>query len=81
MDSSGQVARARRPRRFAGRHARSLLVVLLGITPSSWARAAGANAEYVLVPGAGHVGAFFADPSAYTGRVRAFLAAALPPEP
>jgi alpha-beta hydrolase superfamily lysophospholipase len=55
--------------------------VLLGITPSSWARAAGANAEYVLVPGAGHVGAFFADPSAYTGRVRAFLAAALPPEP
>jgi len=45
------------------------------------ARAAGVNAEYVLVPGAGHVGAFFADPSAYAGRVRAFLAAALPPEP
>ena len=45
------------------------------------ARAAGVNAEYVLVPKAGHVGAFFADPSAYTGRVRAFLAAALPPEP
>jgi len=39
------------------------------------------NAEYVLVPGAGHIGAFFADPSAYAGRVRAFLAAALPPEP
>jgi len=48
---------------------------------ASMARAAGANAEYVLVPGAGHVGAFFADPSAYVGRVRAFLAAAVPPEP
>jgi len=48
---------------------------------ASMARAAGANAEYVLVPGAGHVGAFFADSSAYVGRVRAFLAAALPPEP
>ena len=45
------------------------------------ARAAGAKAEYVLVPGAGHVGAFFVDPSAYAGRVRAFLAAAVPPEP
>ncbi len=48
---------------------------------ASMARAAGPNAEYVLVPGAGHVGAFFADPSAYIGRVRALLAAALPPEP
>jgi pimeloyl-ACP methyl ester carboxylesterase len=45
------------------------------------ARAAGAKAEYLLVPGAGHVGAFFVDPSAYAGRVRAFLAAAVPPEP
>lgn len=45
------------------------------------ARAAGVKASYLLVPGAGHVGAFFVDPSAYAGRVRAFLAAALPPEP
>jgi hypothetical protein len=54
------------------------------VTPAdgaAMARAAGAKAEYVLVPGAGHVGAFFVDPSAYAGRVRAFLAAALPPEP
>lgn len=45
------------------------------------AKAAGARAEYLLVPGAGHVGAFFVDPSAYASRVRAFLAAAVPPEP
>ena len=54
------------------------------VTPTdgaAMARAAGAQAEYVLVPGAGHVGAFFVDPSAYAGRVRAFLAAAVPPEP
>jgi pimeloyl-ACP methyl ester carboxylesterase len=48
---------------------------------AAMATAAGAKAAYVLVPGAGHVGAFFVDPSAYAGRVRAFLAAALPPEP
>ena len=48
---------------------------------AAMARAAGAHAEYVLVPGAGHVRAFFVDPSAYAGRVRAFLAAAVPPEP
>jgi len=48
---------------------------------AAMARAAGAKASYVLVPGAGHVGAFSVDPSAYAGRVRAFLAAALPPEP
>ena len=45
------------------------------------AKAAGARAEYVLVPGAGHVGAFFVDPSAYASRVRAFFAAAVPAEP
>lgn len=45
------------------------------------AAAAGPTAQYVLVPGAGHVGAYRADPAAYTARVRAFLAAALPPEP
>jgi pimeloyl-ACP methyl ester carboxylesterase len=45
------------------------------------ARTAGAKASYMLVPGAGHVGAFFVDPSAYAGRVRAFLASALPAEP
>ena len=44
------------------------------------ARAAGAKAGYLLVPGAGHVGAFFVDPSAYASRIRAFLAAAVPPE-
>lgn len=44
------------------------------------ARAAGAKAEYLLVPDAGHVGAFFVDPSAYASRIRAFLAAAVPPE-
>ena len=48
---------------------------------AAMARAAGAKAEYVLVPGAGHVGAFFVDPSAYAGRVRAFLTVAVPPEP
>ena len=47
---------------------------------ANMARAAGAKAEYLLVPGAGHVGAFVVDPSAYAGRVRAFLAAAVPPE-
>ncbi len=46
---------------------------------ATMARAAGANAVYVLVPGAGHVGAYDADPAAYVARVRAFLAAALPP--
>jgi pimeloyl-ACP methyl ester carboxylesterase len=43
------------------------------------AAAAGPSAEYVLVPGAGHVGAFSVDPPAYAARVRAFLAAAIPP--
>jgi len=42
------------------------------------AKAAGGRAEYVLVPGAGHVGAFFVDPPAYVSRIRAFLAAAAP---
>ena len=45
---------------------------------ANMARAAGAQAEYLLVPGAGHVGAFFVDPQAYASRVRAFLAAAVP---
>ena len=52
------------------------------VTPAdgaAMAAAAGSHAEYVLVPGAGHVGAFFVDPSAYTARVRAFLAVAIPP--
>lgn len=48
---------------------------------AAMAAAAGANAEYVLVPGVGHIGAFSIDPPAYSGRVRAFLAAAMPPEP
>ena len=48
---------------------------------AAMANAAGAKAEYLLVSGAGHVGAFFVDPSAYASRVRAFLAAALPMEP
>lgn len=48
---------------------------------AAMAKAAGANAECVLVPGAGHVGAFFVDPSDYSDRVRAFLAAAVPPQP
>ena len=47
---------------------------------AAMAAAAGPTARYVLVPGAGHVGAYTADPAAYTARVRAFLAAALPPE-
>lgn len=42
------------------------------------AAAAGPTAAFVLVPGAGHVRAFDADPAAYTARVRAFLDAALP---
>ena len=45
------------------------------------AREAGVKAEYLLVPGADHVGAFVVDPPAYAGRVRAFLAAAVPPVP
>ena len=52
------------------------------VTPTdgaAMAAAAGPSADYVLVPGAGHVGAFFVDPAAYAGRVRAFLAAAIPP--
>jgi pimeloyl-ACP methyl ester carboxylesterase len=48
---------------------------------AAMAQAAAAGATYVLVPGAGHVGAFFVDPPAYAGRVRAFLAAAIPAEP
>jgi len=48
---------------------------------ATMAAAAGPTAEYLLVPGAGHVGAYRADPAAYTARVRAFLAAALPSEP
>jgi alpha-beta hydrolase superfamily lysophospholipase len=46
---------------------------------AAMAAAAGPAAGYVLVPGAGHVGACRADPAAYTARVRAFLAAAMPP--
>jgi uncharacterized protein len=46
---------------------------------AAMAEAAGTSADYVLVSGAGHVGAFFVDPSAYASRVRAFLAAAIPP--
>ena len=42
------------------------------------AAAAEPPAEYVLVPGAGHVGAFSVDPAEYAARVRAFLATALP---
>ena len=57
----------------------------LAVDPADGAKmaaaAAGPTAQYVLVPGAGHVGAFAVDPAAYTARVRAFLAAALPPEP
>ena len=45
------------------------------------AAAVGPTADYVLVPGAGHVGAFFVDPAAYAARVRAFLAEAMPPGP
>ena len=45
----------------------------------SMAAAAGTRATYVLTPGAGHVGAYFVDPAAYSTRVRAFLAAAMPP--
>jgi uncharacterized protein len=51
------------------------------VDPADGARmaaAAGPSAQYVLVPGAGHVGAYRADPAAYTARVRAFLADALP---
>jgi pimeloyl-ACP methyl ester carboxylesterase len=48
---------------------------------AAMAAAAGAKATYVLVPGAGHVGAYAVDPTAYTDRVRAFLAAAVPPGP
>jgi uncharacterized protein len=48
---------------------------------ATMAAAAGSSASYVLVPGAGHVGAFLADPAAYAARVRAFLAVAVPPEP
>jgi alpha-beta hydrolase superfamily lysophospholipase len=47
---------------------------------AAMAAAAGSTAEYLLVPGAGHVGAYRADPTGYTTRVRAFLAAALPPD-
>jgi uncharacterized protein len=42
------------------------------------AAAAGPSAAFVLVPGAGHVGAFAANPAAYTARIRSFLEAALP---
>jgi pimeloyl-ACP methyl ester carboxylesterase len=45
---------------------------------AAMARAAGPNATYVLVPGAGHTGAYFVDPEGYADRLRAFLAAALP---
>jgi pimeloyl-ACP methyl ester carboxylesterase len=48
---------------------------------AAMAAAAGPLAEYVLGPGAGHVGAYRADPAAYIARVRAFLAAAVPPAP
>jgi len=48
---------------------------------AAMAAAAGPTAEYLLVPGAGHVGAYRADAAAYTARVRAFLAAAMPREP
>ena len=47
----------------------------------SMAATAGTTAAYVLVPGAGHVGAYFVDPPAYSARIRAFLAAAMPPGP
>lgn len=43
------------------------------------ATAAGPSAEYVLVAGAGHVGAYGVDPVTYTERIRAFLAGAVPP--
>ena len=42
------------------------------------AAAAGPSATFVLVPGAGHIGAFAADPAGYAARIRSFLAAALP---
>lgn len=45
---------------------------------ATMAAAAGPSAEYVLVPGAGHVGAFDADPQGYTSRVLAFLGTVLP---
>ncbi len=45
---------------------------------AAMARTAGPSATYVLVPGAGHTGAYAVDPAAYAARVRAFLAAALP---
>jgi pimeloyl-ACP methyl ester carboxylesterase len=48
---------------------------------AAMAAAAGPAAEYVLVPGAGHVGAFDVNPDAYADHVLAFLAAAAPPEP
>lgn len=48
---------------------------------ATMAAAAGPSAAYVLVPGAGHVGAYRADPATYTERARAFLGAALPTEP
>ncbi len=48
---------------------------------AAMAAAAGPSAQYDLVPGAGHVGAYRVDPTAYTARVRAFLATAMPPEP
>ena len=75
---------------FAGRRALgSVMLFIAGaddrtVMPSdgaAMARAAGVRASYVLVPGAGHVGAYFVDPSAYSGRVRAFLAVALPTGP
>lgn len=45
------------------------------------AAAAGPSAEHVLVPGATHVRAYRADPAAYTRRLLAFLARAVPPGP
>lgn len=45
---------------------------------AAMAASAGSTARYVLVPGAGHVGAFAVDPAAYAARVRVFLAMAMP---
>jgi pimeloyl-ACP methyl ester carboxylesterase len=48
---------------------------------AAMAAATGRTAEYVLVPGAGHVGAFAVDPTAYAVKVRAFLADVYPSRP
>jgi uncharacterized protein len=45
------------------------------------ATAAGPSAEYVLVPGAAHVGAYQADPAGYTKRLLTSLDRAVPPGP